>query len=327
MNNAGFAAVGIGASTALFSVVYGVLIRPYSYGRLHEIWPPLAQGKEPNQRRMSYSMSEYLELEKLSSFSEVMATRPENMRLTGEYSPESLTTVRLTGGAFHFLQVPPVLGRVIGPSDIQSNGDPGPVAVLTFRLWQRLFACNPNVLGKKLILNDQPNSVIGVMPSRFGWWTSDGLWIPMGSDRCETGAVNPLVRLKPGVTRAAAEQDLHILHQAIAKEKPDALPKDGFTSVLTNYLDFTVASGEMKTSLRLLFGAVGFLLLIACANVANLQLARGSARAREMAIRLSVGAGRGQLIRQLLAESVVLSLLGGLLDLLFAQALPSRWSR
>jgi len=157
------------------------------------------------------------------------------------------------------------------------------------------------------------------MPPRFGWWTDDGVWLPLGVNSGDPQTtVFPITRLTSGVTPAAAEQQLHALHLELAKADPAQFPNDAFTTRLTNYLDITVASGAMRQSLRLLFGAVGFLLLIACANVANLQLAKATARAREMTIRLSIGAGRGRLVRQLLTESLMLSLLGGLLGLLFA---------
>ena len=126
------------------------------------------------------------------------------------------------------------------------------------------------------------------------------------------------MRLAPGVSKAVAEEQLSALNKRLAQEKPATFPPQGFTTTLRNYLDVTVASGEMRTSLRLLLGAVAFLLLIACANVANLQLARGTARAREMAVRMSIGAGRRRLLRQLLTESVLLSLAGGVLGVLFA---------
>ena len=130
--------------------------------------------------------------------------------------------------------------------------------------------------------------------------------------------MNPIVRLGPGVSKAAAEQQLSAFNERLAQERPATFPKQGFTTTLRNYMDVTVASGEMRTSLQLLLGAVAFLLLIACANVANLQLARGTARAREMAVRMSIGAGRRRLLRQLLTESVLLSVAGGAPGVLFA---------
>src|SRR5438132_13330828 len=169
-----------------------------------------------------------------------------------------------------------------------------------------------------LRLDVQPYSIIGIMPPRFGWWSDDGVCLPMGIDSREQRGLFPIVRLASGTSSPVAEQRLHVLHREFAKANPTGYPRDEFATTLTNYLDITVASGEMRQSLRLLLGAVGLLLLIACANVANLQLARGTSRTREMAIRLAVGAGQGRLVRQLLTESVVVSLVGGLLGLLFA---------
>ena len=140
--------------------------------------------------------------------------------------------------------------------------------------------------------------------------------------------INPIVRLAPGVSKAAAEAQLQRAQPAPrARRSRRRFPKQGFTTTLRNYLDVTVASGEMRTSLQLLLGAVAFLLLIACANVANLQLARGIARAREMAVRMSIGADRRRLLRQLLTESVLLSLAGGVLGVLFALVATRRLSR
>ena len=214
--------------------------------------------------------------------------------------------------------MPPVAGRTIQPSDIRANGDAEPVVVLSHRLWLRLFEGNPGAVGKTLRLNGRPHTIVGVMPSRFGWWTSDGLWLPLAPIRTDVPWVSPIVRLAPGVTAAAAEGQMHAINRRLAEARPDSFPKQGFTTRLRNYMDVTVASGEMRTSLRLLLGAVGFLLLIACANVANLQLARGVSRAREIAVRMSIGAGRRRLLRQLLTESVLLSVVGGALGVLFA---------
>jgi len=310
-------ALGIGAATALFSVIYGVLINPYPYAKPGEIWAPGLRSVNANQTMRPYPFRGYQEMAKLPVFSDVMATGPGNVLLTGEYAPETFGGIRVSGNAFQFLGVPPLLGRTIQPSDIRANGEPEPVTVISFKRWQRLGG-DPNILGKTLRLNDELYTIVGVMPPRFGWWTDNGVWLPMGTIARDPQMVFPIVRLKPGVSAQAAEQQLHALHLELAKTPQNRFPNEEFTTKLTNYLDITAASGEMKQSLQLLFGAVGFLLLIACANVANLQLAKATARTREMSIRLAIGAGRGQLMRQLLTESVLLSLLGGLLGLLFA---------
>jgi putative ABC transport system permease protein len=311
-------ALGIGATTALFSVVYGVLISPYPYAKPGEIWTPGLLSVSSNQTMRPYLLSAYQEMANLPAFSDVMATSPGNVLLTGEYAPESFGGIQVSGNAFQFLGVPPLLGRTIQPSDIRANGEAELVTVLSYRRWQQLFAGDPNVLGKTLRLNDETYTIIGVMPPRFGWWTDNGVWLPLGNNARDSQMVFPITRLAKGVTAEAAQQQLHILHMELVKATPNRFPKDEFTTKLTNYLDVTVASGEMTKSLQLLFGAVGFLLLIACSNVANLQLAKATSRTREMSIRLALGAGRGQLVRQLLTESVLLSLAGGLLGLLCA---------
>ena len=309
--------LGIGATTAIFSVIYGVLIAPYPYANPGEIWSPQAAAVD-GRGGHGYTPSEVVQLAALPAFSDVMATSIEPVLLTGEFSPESFGGVLLTGNAFNFLGVPPVAGRTIQPSDIRSDGGSEPVVVLSHRLWLRLFQGRADAVGKTLRLNDRPHTIVGVMPPRFGWYGNDGFWLPLSLTRQDVPWVAPIVRLAPGVSREAAEEQLRALHQRLARETPSAFPSQGFTTTLRNYLDMTVASGEMRTSLQLLIGAVAFLLLIACANVANLQLARATARAREMAVRMSIGADRGRLLRQLLTESVVLSLAGGVTGVLFA---------
>jgi predicted permease len=309
--------LGIGATSAIFSVIYGVLIAPYPYARPDEIWAPGVRAVD-GRGGHGHTLDEFLRMQKLPAFSDVMATSYDSVLLTGDFSPESFGGVLLSGNAFNFLGVAPVVGRTIQPSDIQPDGNADPVVVLSYRLWLRLFQGDGSAIGKALRLNNVEHTIVGVMPPRFGWYGNDTLWLPLAPNRRDVNFVNPIVRLAPGVSPRAAEDQLHAFYQSAAKENPSAFPAQGFTTTLRNYLDVTVASGDMRTTLRLLLGAVGFLLLIACANVANLQLARGTARAREMALRASIGAGRSRLVRQLLTESVSLSILGGAAGVAFA---------
>jgi predicted permease len=310
-------ALGIGASTAMFSVIYGVLIAPYPYAQPHEIWAPVVNAKT-GRGGHGYTVGELREIRKLPAIGDAMATVYDTVLLAGDRTPENPGGVRLTGNAFNFLGVAPVIGRTIQPSDVRPNGEPERVTVLSHAMWQRLFDGDPNALGQKLVLNGVEHTVIGVMPPRFGWYGNTGLWLPMADDPRDDRQVIVIVRLAPGAGPVVAEQQLHALHLRLASERPATFPKDGFTTQLRNYMDVTVASGEMKSGLQMLFAAVGFLLLIACANVANLQLARTTARAREIAVRMSIGAGRGRVLRQLLSESVLLSVSGGALGIWLA---------
>ena len=298
--------LGIGATASIFSVIYGVLIAPYPYANSHEIWAPQIRSLDGRSGRGSYSLDELREMATLPALADVMATGGEAVLLTGEFAPESFRGVLMTGNAFNFLGVPPVVGRTIQPSDIGVDGEPQPVVVLSHRLWLRLFQGDAAAIGKALRLNGRPHTIVGVMPPRFGWYGNDGFWLPLGRNRPAGEMVSAIARLAPGASARTAEEQLHAFHMRRARENPSAFPAQGFTTALRNYLDVTVASGEMRTSLRLLLGAVGFLLLIACANVANLQLARGSSRSREMALRLSIGADRRRLLRQLMTESILL---------------------
>ncbi|MES2694113.1 MAG: ABC transporter permease [Verrucomicrobiota bacterium] len=309
-------ALGIGINTALFSVVYGVLLDPYPYAKSNEIWAPDLRETKTN-RPWGHRYMDYQGMAQLPNVRTAMATGFGRATLSGGMNPEIVNAPRLTGNAFEFLGVPALLGRGFTETDYQASGEPQPVTVLTFKLWQRLFNGDRDVLGRTLTLDDQTHTIIGVMPPRFSWYTGDGLWLPMPKTDATRG-VRPIVRLKEGASKEVADQQLFALLQAAAKETPGPFPKEGFSATFLNYLDVTAASGEMKSSLHLLCYAVGFLLLIACTNVANLQLARAAGRQREIAVRLAMGATRPRLVRQLLTESVGLAVVGGLAGVLFA---------
>jgi putative ABC transport system permease protein len=309
--------LGIGATSAIFSVVYGVLIAPYPYAKPGEIWAPEIRALDGRGGR-GYFLDELSRLRQVPAFADVMATSIETVLMTGEFAPESFGGVLMSGNAFNFLGVRPVVGRTIQPTDIRPDGQAEPVVVLSHRLWLRLFDGNASAVGRTVRLNGRPHTIVGIMPPRFGWYGSGGFWLPLSPTRTDVPWIAAIMRLAPGTSKEIAEAQLGSFNKVLAAEKPATFPPQGFTTALRNYLDVTVASGEMRTSLQLLLGAVAFLLLIACANVANLQLARGSARAREMAVRISIGAGRRRLLRQLLTESVLLSLAGGALGVLFA---------
>jgi putative ABC transport system permease protein len=324
LKNPGFTAVavltlalGIGATTAIFSVVYGVLINPYPYAKPAEIWTPGLKAAQNQQIMRPYRRDEFDAMAALPAFADMMGTAPGGALLAGEFGTESISAHRLTKNAFQFLGVSPVLGRTFGPGDFSASGDPEPVTVITYNLWQRLFGGKLDTLGRTLRLDDKVYTIIGVMPPRFGWWTSDGVWLPLSDSPGTRASVFPIGRLKPGIDSSVARQQLQSLQTELARANPGGFPKETFEATLTNYLDITAASGEMQQTLQLLFGAVAFLLLIACANIANLQLARATGRTKEMAIRLAIGAGRGRLVRQLLTESMLLSGLGGVLGLVF----------
>jgi putative ABC transport system permease protein len=310
-------ALGIGVSTAMFSVIYGVLLSPYPYAKPSEIWTFRLENAK-TQQGIGRLLSDYSEIVKLPCVEVAMATGFEKtMVLSDDTNLELLDGGRFSGSAFPFLGVPPVVGRVFTHADFKSDGSSEPVTVISFRLWQRLFSGKADAIGQTIILDHQPYAIIGVLPERFGWYGRD-LWLPLSLTMDQRRWVDPFIRLKPGVSKEVAEQQLRALYQRLAKESPERFPKDGFALTLHSFTEAGPDRWGTRSSLQLLFCAVGLLLLIACTNVANLQLARGAGRGREMAVRLAIGASRGRLIRQVLTESVVLSVLAGIAGLLLA---------
>jgi predicted permease len=308
--------LGIAVSTALFSVIYAWLLDPYPYAKTSEIWAPSITNPK-NGQDLGFQEGDFLAMAQLPGVEATMATSFNSVLLRGDLTPEVVNAPRVSASAFAFLGVQPILGRGLAPSDVKPNGTAESIVVLSFQIWQRLYNGDNGVVGRTIILDDQVYTIVGVMPPRFGWYTNDGLWLPMPLTDL-TLRVRPILRLRPGVLPIVAEQQLKSLFLRVAKESPSRYPKDQWSVALLNYLDVSSVSDELRSSLRLLRYAVACLLMIACTNVANLMLARGTARSREIAIRLAIGAGRTRIIRQLLTEGVLMALFGGAVGLLIA---------
>jgi putative ABC transport system permease protein len=306
-------ALGIGASTAIFSVVNGVLLRPLPYPEPDGLIA-LRESHLPDQPDAQIAPGKFVAWQNESSvFSQLAAYRTVSYNLTGEGNPERLLAGRVSVGLFTMLGTQPIVGR-----DFLSEEDqPGreKVVVIGHGLWQRRFGSDPNILGKSLKLSGEDFVVVGVLPAGFRLpdLRERELWTPIAfkpSERELHNAhyIDAIARLKPGVTMARAQSEMDTISARLTQQYPDT--NSGWRVRVVPLLDFTV--GEVKTVLWLLASTVGFLLLISCANVANLQLARAVNRQREIAIRAALGAGRRRVIRQLVTESVILAFLAGL---------------
>ncbi|HVE78695.1 MAG TPA: ABC transporter permease [Gemmatimonadaceae bacterium] len=304
-------ALGIGANTAIFSIVNGVLLRPLPYadpGRLVRVWP--AVGPEQN----AFSVLNFLDWREQAtrSFSGMAAATGQTLNLTGEGEPERLRGAQVTANMFDVLGTRAVVGRTFVAGDDAAGA--GRVAVLSTELWRRRFGGDSRVVGRTLRLNGEPFTVVGVAATGTGYPRTAELWVPFRFDSVTTDPTNrgaqylsAVARLRRDVTAEAAKQETDAIAQRLAEQYP-ASNKQMTSSIIQPLHEQMV--GDVRKALVAILGAVGLVLLIACANVANLMLVRATARETEVAVRAALGAGRGRIIRQFLTESLILSLAG-----------------
>src|SRR5712664_3012500 len=314
-------ALGIGANTAIFSVVQNVLLRPLPYpepDKLVEIWNTYP----PQVPRAGLSPGDYADwCKQASSFSEMggYAEISQGFNLTGEGEPQRVQAGYASSSLLPMLGVRAVAGRLFTPEEDRAGN--APVVLLSHRLWLSRFGGDPSVAGRTIALDNQRYTVAGVLPSGFRLLSWADVWMPIGQFNDDLTehihhAFIAIARLKPGVTLAQARDEIGRLNQQEAIAYPDAHKNFG---VLVEHLQESSAV-KLRNTLLVLFGAVGLVLLIACANIVNLLLVRNAAREREVALRTALGASPWRLIRQLLTESTLLSLAGGALGLLLAIA-------
>ncbi len=316
-------AIGIGANTTIFSVVNGVLLNPLPYPDSNRLVTLFHH--KPNFSKGSISYPNFLDWQRDNhSFDAMVAYRDSGgMTLTGAGEPENVKSTMVSAGFFELMGVKLVSGRAFTADEDRLGA--APVVMISEGLWKRKFASNPNIVGQAITLDGQPRTIIGVVPASFQFqqwnfrpaeaYTAIGEYKePQFRDRNAAWGMDAIARLKPGVTLAEAAQDMQRVNHGLEATYPDV--DAGIATTIVPLKEQMV--GDVQPVLWVLMGAVLFVLLIACANVANLQLARSTAREREFAVRVALGAQQSRLVRQVLTESVALALVGGALGVLLS---------
>jgi putative ABC transport system permease protein len=323
--NAGFTltaiislALGIGATTAVFSVVYAVVMDPYPYANPDRMAHMRLTLNDGHERFFGLTGAQWQQIRKSPVVEDAFISDDWNLTVTGHDLPEDLNGVYVTSNTFNYMGVPPALGRGIVPSDAIDGQDPQPVVVLGYKFWQRHFNSDPSVLGQTLQLVRKNYTIVGVAAERFTWDDAD-VYLPLKITQDPVRAYYVGLRLKPGVSHAQANAALAPLIAEFAKQSPDHFPRENYKfGVKGLNEDFL---HDIGGTLSLLFCAVALLLAIGCGNVSILLLARGTARMHEFALRTAIGATRRRIIRQLLTESLLLSLTGAGVGVLLAYRL------
>jgi putative ABC transport system permease protein len=307
-------AVGIGANTAIFSVVNGILLRPFPFPESDQIVRIFEENPDQDLHHEAVTGPNFVDWRSQSrSFAFMAAASNTAMNVTGSGEPEVVSGVRVSSDFFRVLGIEPRIGRTFAADEFQPSRSR--VVILSDGLWKSRFASDSSVIGRAITLNELPYQVIGVMPPRVQWPFNVKVWVPYSADLSLQGRrsqfLSAIGRLRPGTTIEQARREM----SDIAAQLERSYPSDnrGWTVSLIPFPETVV--GQVRRSLLVLFGAVGFVLLIACVNVTNLLLARASAREKEVAVRIALGASRTRLVSELLSESLLLSVAGALMGI------------